>query len=244
MRVLIGAPVREDHTTFYKYLKALNQLDTAGVEVDFFFILHNSPRLKRFLKQNQYLEYTNENEYIRDNFTHHWSMQNLSDVVVMKNILLDYTNKNNYDYFFLVDSDIILQTDTLKRLLNHQKDIVAQCFWTEWTPNTEAMPNAWLGDFYSFAHEGQWREWHNEGLYEVGMSGACILIHRKVLEAGVNYSPIKNVSYTAWEDRAFCIRAQVHDFDIYLDTKNPPIHLYRKQIKPSNNKKKQAHQTK
>lgn len=243
-RVLIGAPVRQDHTTFYKYLKAMNQLDTNGIEVDFFFILHNSPRLKRFLKPSQYIEYTSNNEYIRDQISHHWTVANLSDVANMKNFLLAVAR--DYDYFFLVDSDIILQSDTLQRLMSHQKDIVAQCFWTEWTQNSEPMPNAWIADFYSFAFDNQWRHWHKEGLFAVGGTGACILISNNVLKNdNVSYTPIPNVTYSNWEDRAFCIRASVCGYEMYLDTRNCPQHLYRqKDMKPQHNKKKQAHQTK
>jgi hypothetical protein len=244
-RILIGAPVRQDHQTFYKYLKALNQLDTDGVHVDFFFILHNSPRLKRFLKLDQYTEFESENDYKRDEIQHHWSLQNLSDVTIMKNFLIKKAIQDDYSHFFLVDSDLILKPDTLQRLLSHDKAIVSQCFWTSWTPNSEPMPNAWIGDSYSFKYEGQWREWHKEGLYEVGGSGACILIHSQVLHDGVNYSPIKNVSFSNWEDRAFSIRAICAGHSIFMDTTNPPIHLYRpKELKPSKNKMKQAHQTK
>lgn len=238
MRILIGAPVRQDHTTFYKYLKALNQLDRDNHKVDYFFILHNSPRLKRFLKPNQYIEYTSDNEYFKDENTHHWSHHNLIDVIKMKNGLLKFTLENNYDYFFLVDSDIILQKETLKTLINNNKDICAELFWTAWNIGDKEMPNAWSADFYSFVSDSEYEKWRNKGLYKVGMSGACILIKRNVIESGVNYTPIGNVSFSLWEDRAFSIRANVHGYDIWLDSTCPPQHLYRPKMKPSSNKKK------
>lgn len=246
MRILIGAPVRQDHTTFYRYLKALNQLDTEGYNVDFLFILHNSPRLKRFLRLDQYVEYQSIGEYKRDEVTHHWTDQNLKDVTVMKNFLLNYTENYGYDYFFLVDSDLILKPETLQTLINANRDIVAEVFWTKWTPEGMEMPNAWMFDHYEFSPKMEFKHWRNKGLYQVGMSGACILVHRKVIESGVNYSPIYNVSHSVWEDRAFCIRAAVHGFEIWLDTTCPPEHLYRqtKPIKPSSDKRKQPHQTK
>jgi hypothetical protein len=241
-RILIGAPVRQDHLTFYKYLKALNQLDTKGCQVDFFFILHNSPRLKRFLKPSQYIEFQSENEYIRDEETHHWTGENLKDVAKMKNALLRYTLEKKYDYFFLVDSDLILLPQTLQTLLSHKQEIVAEVFWTQWTPEADEQPNAWMFDFYSFTYDRQYEQFRNKGLHLVGMSGACILIKSEVIRAGVNYSPIYNVSHSLWEDRAFCIRAAVHGYKIYLDTTCPPEHLYRqKPIAPSNNRAKQSH---
>lgn len=246
MRILIGAPVRQDHTTFYRYLKALNQLKTDGFHVDFFFVLHNSTRLKRFLKPDQFIEFSSMMEYKRDEKGHHWTLGNLTDVMMMKNFLLKKVLVENYDYFFLVDSDLILKPETLHRLFSRQKDIIAEVFWTKWQQNEEEMPNAWIADHYTFLKHRQYLEWRAAGVYEVGMTGACILIHRNVLESGVDYTPIKNVSFSNWEDRAFCIRAAVHGYDIFLDTTCPPEHLYRitKPIKPTNDKQKQSHQTK
>lgn len=242
MKILLGAPVRQDHTTFYKYLKAINQLKTEGFKVDLFFILHNSPRLKRFLKPDQYIEFESEHEYIRDDQTHHWTNENLKDVTKMKNALLKYTIANNYDYFFLVDSDLILHPETLIKLLSHKKEIVAEVFWTQWTPETDEQPNAWIFDFYGFRADQEYNRFREKGLHRVGMSGACILIHRSVIESGVNYSPIYNVSYSLWEDRAFCIRAAVAGYEIWLDSHYPPVHLYRtKPNRPDQNKAKQKH---
>jgi len=240
-KVLICAPVRQDHQTFYKYLKALNRLEKNNVQVDLFFILHNSPRLARFLKPEQYTFYKSDNEYVRDQQTHHWTNDNLRDVTIMKNGLIRYALEKRYDYMFLVDSDLILKPETLMILLSHKKDICAEVFWTKWTPDGEEQPNAWSADFYSFAgHEIE--QWKQAGLYQVGMSGACILIKSNVLKSGVNYSPIYNVSHSLWEDRAFCIRAAVAGFKIYLDTSCAPEHLYRqKPVKPESNKKKQEH---
>lgn len=245
-KILIGAPVRQDHTTFYRYLKALNQLDTEGYEVDFFFILHNSPRLKRFLRSDQYIEYQNDIEYKRDEVSHHWTNDNLRDVTIMKNYLLD--KALSYDYFFLVDSDIILQPQTLKHLINQNKPVIAECFWTEWNPDQEEMPNAWASDFYSFPSDNYWREWkYKKDIYQVGMTGACILIHRSVYQKEfIDYTPIYNVSHSLWEDRAFCIRCAVHGIPIYLSTYYPPQHLYRqtKPNKPTSNKRKPPHEIK
>jgi hypothetical protein len=59
------------------------------------------------------------------------------------------------------------------------------------------------------------------------MAGACTLIKRSVLEKNVNWNPIRNLSMSVWEDRAFCIRAAVNNVDIWIDTHYPAIHLYR-----------------
>lgn len=227
MKILIGSPVKQDEQIFEYYLESLKNLK-CDYEVDWHFVLHNSPELKKYLEPSQYEEYSNETKYDKT-YTHIWKNDNLKDVTIMKNYLLNKTLYDGYDYFFLVDSDIMLHPKTLNHLLMQKKDIISEVFWTRWTNQEEEMPNAWQYDFYGYAKEKEWRKWKEKALWKVGYSGACILIHRKVIESGVNYSPIHNVSFSNWEDRAFCIRAAVHGFNIVMDTSYPAIHLYHKE---------------
>lgn len=228
MRILIGAPVNQDEQIFQYYLESLNNQQHGDYEVDYFFILHNSPQLKQYLHPHQYIEHTNDTMYKKTD-THVWKNKNLYDVATMKNYLLQKTLEEGYDYFFLVDSDIMLQPKTLAHLVKQNKKICSEVFWTRWRPDEEEMPNAWDHDYYSFTKLGYWNKWRHKGLYEVGYSGACILIHRDVVASGVNYSHIPNVSFSNWEDRAFCIRAAVNGYKIYMDTHYPAIHLYREE---------------
>ena len=225
MRILVGAPVKQDETIFKYYLESLAS-QQHNHEVDYFFILHNSPELKKYLHPHQYEEYTNKTQYSRAD-THYWNSNNLKDVMIMKNYLLKKTLDEGYDYFFLVDSDLILHPNTLEHLARQRQKIISEIFWTKWKPHEEEMPNAWDYDYYGYAKDHNWRKWRHKEIYKVGYSGACIMIHRDVIEAGVYYSPIHNVSFTTWEDRAFCIRAAVHGFQVTMDTHYPARHLYR-----------------
>lgn len=226
MRVLIGSPVRQSEEVFKMYLGSLDNLEIPrGVTVDRLFILHNSPELKKHINNGTVGEYSTWDRYDRDDNTHHWRAENLHHVTVMKNGIIDYALKNDYDYFFLVDSDLILHPKTLKQLISADKSIIAEVFWTKWTPDDIEMPNAWDLDQTTY-YQGSIDLWRKPGIYPVGMSGACILIRREVMEASVNYDPIYNVSFWG-EDRAFCIRAAVHGFQVWLDTHYPATHLYR-----------------
>lgn len=269
MKVLIGAPVRQDERIFKHYINALRNLKG---DFDLFFYLHNSKHLASFLNPKEY----ELCESSSDHEPHIWKDANLSEVAQMKNMLLEKSLKDNYDYFFLVDSDTILHPNTLQHLLSCKKDIVAEVLWTKWKPHLEEMPNAWDYDFYSFKNKfplqeknedtkntqkiveimhtlgvqdsnstnkidkqvfdylttigmesgGSYVAFRHPGLYKVGGIGGCNLISRKVIEAGVNYNQITNLSWTNWEDRAFCVRADVLGFKIFLDTHYPAIHLY------------------
>lgn len=231
MRICITTPVRQDEGIFIEYMKSLNELKVAeGVTVDKFFIFHNSEHLIKHLSPNDKYEIYNDtdNDYICDEQSHHWNNKNLSTMSTLRNKCIQYVIDYDYDYYFLVDSDLILHRDTLQNLLNAQKDLVANIFWTQTTPGTNSYwANCWMYDQCGLEQE-HIMQWFKPGIYEVGGTGACFLVSRKVLIAGVNYDPIHNIKAFHGEDRFFCIRAVVHGFDIYIDTHLPALHLYRK----------------
>lgn len=229
MKVLIAAPIREDEEIFKYYLEALDKLEKPDdVEIERFFIFHNSDHLIPLLDgKSHYGIYHTKEEYKKDEHTHTWGYGNFKSIVTMKNDIIDFTLKGGYDYVFMVDSDVILNPKTLVKLLESKKDIVAECFWTKWGDESQRpLPNAWHFDNYTI-NDIEFEKWKSPGLYRVGMAGACILINRKVFETGTNYNPIPNISYSFWEDRAFCIRAACNNFEVWLDTHYPSIHLYR-----------------
>lgn len=229
LRVLIGAPVRQDPDIFQEYIKSLDNLDTEGLEVDRLFIIHNSPDLIQYIRDKDiYVDFQPDQseEYVKNEYTHYWTDGNLGHVIFMKNNLLGYTLEHGYDYFLLVDSDLILHPNTLQQLLSAQKSIVANVFWTKFKPELREAPNAWDYDQYNFL-QGNPESWRVPGLYSVGMSGACILISKEAILAGVNYNPIYNLSFRG-EDRTFCVRAAALGIEIFLDTHYPCKHLYRR----------------
>lgn len=228
MKILIGAPVRQSKEIFELYLESLNNLEIPeGCEVKKAFIFDNCPELKECLGEDDlYTNYFSHDEYKVDETTHHWDWSKPMKVGRLKNFLLQKTIDIDFDYFLLVDSDLILHPKTLVQLLSAKKDLVAEIFWTRWTPEDIESPNAWDYNSYEFKHENRLSEWKTPGLYETGMSGACFLISKKVIQSGVLYEPIHNLNIWG-EDRWFCIRAAVHGFKVYLDTHYPATHLYR-----------------
>lgn len=227
-KILITAPVRQDEEIFDLYLDSLRNLYVPDeFTIDKAFIFHNCEHLAQKLNKTEKAIINNDNtDYMCDENTHEWKGENFSQVTIMKNALLKYAYENNYDYVFLVDSDLILHQNTLVKLMEANKDMVVEVFWTKWDNQSEAMPNAWSCDNYTVV-PSEIKKWKQKGLYPVGMAGACTLLSRKVLERNVNFTPIPNVSWTIWEDRAFCIRAMCAGIQPWLDTNYPAIHLYR-----------------
>lgn len=182
--------------------------------------------------------------YNKDEGGHYWRDEQIWRVAGLKNRILAYARDQKYDAVFLIDSDLVLHPRTLEQLVSNRKEIISNIFWTRWQPGTREMPQVWLQDEYALFRKGGKRNTGEEaedegtqtdaflrqlrtpGCYEVGGLGACTLIRRNVLESGVSYDQIPNVSFWG-EDRHFCIRAQALGFRLYVDTHFPAYHIYR-----------------
>ena len=237
-RILITAPIRQKEDILKKYLESLNNLEVPeNYTIEKMFILHNCyDNLKSFFGKDDIL-FKCEDESIdtlsKDKNTHLWTSQHLSTVSQMKNTIVKYAIDNKYDLIFWVDSDLILHKETLRHLVkqaeNNNIKIIGELFWTAWDKKKldDLQPNAWDTDYYNFYY-GYKRFGEKKAIYEVGGTGACILVDIDVYKNIKNswYSPIKNISWSIWEDRAFCIKASIQGYRIYLDNNYPATHLY------------------
>lgn len=251
-KVLIGSPIYQDSKILKEFLRSLHQLKKEHICLDYFFIDDNVDKIsKELLKDFSNLNIdskviiqdgSNGGDYICDENTHHWKENTIWKVANYKNKIINYCKENKYDYLFLIDSDIVLRPQTLNHLISSQKDIISEVFWTNWTPGTIKMPQVWLYDEYSqlerrrhenLDQEESSKRFYNfidilkkPGIYAVGGLGACTLISKKAIEAGVNFSEIYNLSFWG-EDRHFCIRAAALGLELFVDTHYPAYHIYR-----------------
>ncbi|MGI6163624.1 MAG: hypothetical protein ACOYEQ_06825 [Bacillota bacterium] len=254
-RILIASPVRQKPAILREFLSGLAELDTTGVSVDYIFVDDNVEPVSRQLlgafkpvrgKVYSYSAEQHETDitYACDHVTHHWTPDLMNKVGNFKDGIIEAALRMDYDYIFFVDSDLVLHPQTLNHLLWVNRDIVSEVFWTKWKPDSPELPQVWLKDQYSLydvrpdenldQYEIQRRAIQFvsnltvPGLYQVGGLGACTLIKRKVLEAGVRFRSIDNISLSG-EDRFFCVRARAMGFGLYADTTYPPLHLYREE---------------
>lgn len=253
--VLIVSPVRQKPAILSAFLRAINNLDLEGLNVDFCLIDDNdmeqsSNQLTWFLRQKRYrsciIRPNKSNHaqmpYVCNEQTHCWNEELVWRVASFKNGAIERAVEGNYDYLFLVDSDVILQPKSLKSLISCSKDIVCNIYWTSWQPGTIAVPQVWLTDQYNqyrkeigehlTSEEAGKRfnvfieELKQPGVYEVGGVSGCVLISRKAMLAGLNFNRVSNL--TLWgADRHFSVRAAALDFKLYVDTHYPAIHVYR-----------------
>ena len=217
MRVLITAPLKQDKGIFEVYQNALDKLVIpSGFVVDRHFVVNDCPEIIPYIRGSY--EVCNTGDlYEKTESTHIWTQENMGKMHKLRNLTIKRMLDGGYDYWFSVDTDEILQPLTLVALLAADKDIVSEIQWTD------GWCNAWMVD-QSF---GMPEEWHKPGLYKVGMTSACVLVKRRVVEAGVDYSRIPNISQAlVGEDRHFCVRAACAGCEIWTDTHCPAEHLY------------------
>ena len=227
-KILITAPVRQDPDIFAEYLKALDALEVPdGCEIERFFVINDCPEVIPLLRDtDRWTTYKTECEYLKTHNDHIWTLDNMDNMARMRNMTIVHALENWCDYWWSVDSDVMVRPETLRILLQANKDIVSEIFWTR-APSGKYWCNAWMEDQAS----GMPEEWRKPGLYACGMTGACTLVKREVLDRGVNYSRIPNIrTALRGEDRHFCVRAACAGYQCWIDSHAPAEHLYTREL--------------
>lgn len=236
-KILVGSPTRKKQEILREFLISLKELRQETVELDFFFVDDNdqqaSSDLLREFAQSVFPHCfihkasPTDTPYVCTQTTHHWDDK---DVLVwrvagFKNFIIDKALQDNYDYLFFIDSDLVIHPDTIEHLVATEKDIISEIFWTRWKPEQDELPQVWISDFYTL-NDAFIRQLRSPGVYEVGGLGACTLISKRALQAGVNFNKIYNLTFWG-EDRHFCIRAGALGIHLYVDTLLPAYHIFR-----------------
>ena len=244
-KILIGSPVHQKPLILKEFLNSLSQLESQNLEIHFLFIddnedLTSSTELATFKAHHPNVRVEkNVEEQIYNPDSHVWQDAVILKVGKNKDKILKFARENNFDFVFLVDSDLVLHPKTLTHLTSLEQDIVSEVFYTSWKEGTMEMPQVWLYDTYEFTADKTLSEQEKsetffqflntikaKGVYRVGGLGACTLISRAALNKGVSFERIYNLSFWG-EDRHFCIRAAALGIDLLASTFYPPLHLYR-----------------
>ena len=249
-KILIGAPVRQEAAILTEFLRSLRELHRDGLEVEFAFVDDNvesasKDLLREFANHERTLLLAADDiddHYEKNEYGHVWTEELFWKVARFKDRILRHALATGYDGVFLIDSDLVLHPNTLQHLVAQQVDIVSEVFWTRWHPGLPDRPQVWVRDQYTLHEQRRDESLTQEeidrrkqeffmkllrpGLHEVGGLGACTLISRRALQAGVNFAAIHNCGLWG-EDRHFCLRAAVLGLRLHADTHYPPLHVYR-----------------
>ena len=147
--------------------------------------------------------------------------------------ILKNTNKTFEEYVRVnVEREYEKKDYNLKLLIDDNKDIVGNIYWTDFDGTGLLLPNCYDYENCQFYQsEGGLDRLKIMGIYNIGVVGACTLIGKRIIENPyINYFPIENISSTKWEDQAFITRARclIPDITICIDTRFMARHLYRR----------------
>jgi hypothetical protein len=172
--------------------------------------------------------------------SHQWSQSAMARVGAHKDAIIQRAIALDADYLWFADSDLICDRTTLASLLSCGASIATAVYWTRWsargteTRKVHAAPQVWLRHPYDLAGAG-YSEWEfrdrlaRRQITKVAGYGACTLLSRRALDAGVSFAylpDVPQVGLMAGEDRHFCIRAQRLHLDAVADPWPDIFHIY------------------
>lgn len=141
----------------------------------------------------------------------------------VRNLIADYTIKEDYDYVLNVDSDMILPSNALINLMNRDKGVVSGVYLKK--ELDKKIPEMYGGEVVD--ENGQtdynWLIKQNGNIVTIYTCGfGCVLIKKEVFQK-IGYPWFEyHVSYefkdSISEDTDFCLKAMNKGYNIYLDT--------------------------
>ncbi len=139
----------------------------------------------------------------------------------VRNLIASYAINNKYDYLFCVDYDVSFNTDTLTKLLSHDKDIVSGLY-IQRKPGEHILEIYRKNDFGGHYNIPMGALQKNTLEPIDGCGFGCVLIKTEVL-TGIGYPQFTyhhalSIEDTLSEDVDFCMKAQDKGFKLFVDT--------------------------
>lgn len=152
------------------------------------------------------------------------------NVAQVRNLMADYSIKNDYDYMFWADSDMIFPKDTLVKLFSLQKDIVTGVYIQR---KEEKIPEIYIPTLYGGMTNINVNEIIEDKILNVqGCGFGCVLTTTKCLSnigyPQFEYTNALDHKNTISEDVDFCRKAQNKGYKIFADTSIKCNHIGQK----------------
>jgi len=172
-KILIGVPTYKGHKyCFEEFAKSLKE---QTVSTDILFVVNN--------KENAYARWIKSQGFsVVENPKPAKTPE--EHIVNNRNYLRDYMLGLDYDYLFLVSSDVILPPFALERLIMEKKDIIAAPYLKVFKIGGETVVAPKLfKDVEGGAQLYNYKGMYPARLIEIGAGGlGCVLLSRKALE--------------------------------------------------------------
>jgi len=135
----------------------------------------------------------------------------------VRNLISYFGIRNNFDYVFFVDSDIVLPQDALTQLLAHGKDVITGVY-------IQRKPNQSIPEIYPISGGPNIVDpsfYKQKSIVEIGSCGfGGVLVKTNVLKTvgypQFYYHDSLDFKYTISEDTDFCRKARDAGFKIYV----------------------------
>ncbi len=221
--VAIGCPVRNRGWILPQYLKAMEKVIYPKEKIGFCFVVNDSTddtmeilqEWKRKRDQDYaFIDIVERNfGAIEDKRVAPVRREIYRHLAKVRNILLDTVAKHDVDYFFSVDSDILVVHDTLQKLIYLKEDICAGLVYNDGRTNRKhphRAPNIMIyDDRGKLVH---FKEYPLNSVFKVDVTGAIYLMSKRA------YTTIRYDFHRKGEDIAFCEDAQSKGFTLYCNS--------------------------
>lgn len=154
----------------------------------------------------------------------------IAHLAMLRNEFVDRTLERwpQATHLFSVDSDVIVDPDVLEKLLAADKAVIAatvcnsrdQPVWNFFVGSDDEGPRRTPMDQFGITGESVVQA--KNKIAEVTMTGACVLIRRDVLDAGVRYA-----DHPRGEDVAWSMAATKAGFSLYVHPQARTSHVQR-----------------
>lgn len=130
-KVLVGGPISSHHEyCTERYIKSLENLDYPNYDI---LLIDNTD------SEEFYNKIKNKINIIR-------AGQQFKSItrrmVHCRNLMREKTIKENYDYYFDIDQDVIVPPDSIKKLISHKKEVITGVYYN-YTKEGDKIPILW-----------------------------------------------------------------------------------------------------
>lgn len=220
MKVLVASPVYDKIKYCIKeFIESILTFDYPDYDI----LLIDNSRDKEFLN---FLRNEFKNDKIRIIYDDTNEEKNLFRLISSRNKILDYAIHNNYDYLFMLDSDVIAPKETIKQLIGHNKDIVSGIYYNNFYVSGKLL---WLPVNWRFFTEEEYEEIKRRGLFRNIINRFDLKLKRftteeeikegKLIEVAVPSAGCMMLSKKAFENAVYGSSKEYHGDDIFFIAK-------------------------
>ena len=223
--VLISAPIRNRASQLYKYLESIYQLDFPKRLISIYWIINDNRDSSLAILQKFQEHFGGINGLYRNIQIEEINLKSPPDartsirrkaiyknLAFLRNKTLDYFLTTDNEYLFSIDSDIMVFSNCLKKLLKTDKDLISAEIAND-------FGRGFIGNTLKFISDSK----HPDNgqyvhlklpdmpeIYEVDLTGAVFLAKRVVIESGAKYS-----NHSFGEDLPFCEAVKKNGFKMF-----------------------------